>query len=454
MLAIVQQFSFCFITSLDDFLYDSRKDCCGILQRFIVPRGSQNSMICAIWSPKFCHLERRTNKCHLSDERHVPNMYERAVTFEGPLSCSISTPLHGTGLSGQIQNVCKNIVKHIKETSDEYLQITRMMLMFKIDAKDRLWFQWSTSIRLNNSESKTTFHSENLSSPLDPLDLQARYELPSSIKLCPVVPSESKTMEKYEKNCISCGKQLSEIDEMHPVPYKTVIAHFEQIIRLAQQSTNDGKRMKWPPEERVVKAGGGVGFGCIERNGNPSVPPIEHLTIPPIIRKLHTRLKVTGYKRYRNDPLFLHRVCKVCETCFLSYANLVTSGFYVMLPIEVNEGENDIASKKDMIDTTKTSQKIALSSSLKWQPIKNGDELGANVGSFETSNRRIEFSETPEIPEPIVIVDQDTNESKDSSIIDFEEKVSVSDIIFIAFFGSLFDDLFLQNNIKDKQYDK
>lgn len=37
---------------LHDFLYNRFKQQSGILQRFIEPQGTQNSMLRAIWSPK------------------------------------------------------------------------------------------------------------------------------------------------------------------------------------------------------------------------------------------------------------------------------------------------------------------------------------------------------------------------------------------------------------------
>lgn len=45
-------------------------------------------MIRAIWSPKLCMIERRTNRRKLHDRRY--GLYERAVTFEGEDYFSVS----------------------------------------------------------------------------------------------------------------------------------------------------------------------------------------------------------------------------------------------------------------------------------------------------------------------------------------------------------------------------
>lgn len=68
--------------ALHDFLYKPFKEHSGILQRFIEPKGTQNSMVRAIWSPKVCLLERRQNNKALHDSRY--GLYERAVTYDGP----------------------------------------------------------------------------------------------------------------------------------------------------------------------------------------------------------------------------------------------------------------------------------------------------------------------------------------------------------------------------------
>merc|ERR1712194_789795 len=63
---------------------------------------------------------------------------------------------------------------------------------------------------------------------------------------------------------------------------------------------------------------------------------IDEVVIPPVIRHLHNRLKIQGYRRYRMDPLFLHKTCNVCEHCFLGYAKLSSSNFQIAEPIRLD----------------------------------------------------------------------------------------------------------------------
>ena len=67
--------------------------------------------------------------------------------------------------------------------------------------------------------------------------------------------------------------------------------------------------------------------------------PEEDTLIPPVIRQIHGRLKAQGYRRYRNDPLFLHRNSNMCEQCFLSYAQLASTSFQMINPIRMDDDE-------------------------------------------------------------------------------------------------------------------
>eukprot|EP01027_Heterolobosea_sp_BB2_P005147 GEZU01007901.1.p1 GENE.GEZU01007901.1~~GEZU01007901.1.p1 ORF type:complete len:139 (+),score=31.97 GEZU01007901.1:40-456(+) len=67
---------------LNTFLFKREKREQGILQKFVTPKGSFNSVIQAIWSPHVTLVERRNNIHKLNDKKWT--MYERAVTYEGP----------------------------------------------------------------------------------------------------------------------------------------------------------------------------------------------------------------------------------------------------------------------------------------------------------------------------------------------------------------------------------
>ena len=108
-----------------EFLYSRDRTASGILQRFTEPKGTRNTMIRALWSPKVCLLERRVNKHRLHDAR-VP-MYERVVTYEGTELNSVTTPVRGALLPEEVQRVSESIVQHVAEVSFQKYKINRMV---------------------------------------------------------------------------------------------------------------------------------------------------------------------------------------------------------------------------------------------------------------------------------------------------------------------------------------
>jgi len=80
----------------------------GILQRFVMPKGTNNSMIRSVWSPKVCLIERRINIRKLHDTQY--DMYERAATFEGAEVNSRESTVRGHYLPTKVQLLNEAIV--------------------------------------------------------------------------------------------------------------------------------------------------------------------------------------------------------------------------------------------------------------------------------------------------------------------------------------------------------
>ncbi|KAJ9472577.1 hypothetical protein DIPPA_06903 [Diplonema papillatum] len=120
----------------------------GILQRFLAPKGRNNSVIQAVWSPRVCIVQRKTNVKPLYSRAEAgKNPYSCAVTYEGPShysedgTCAAKTTAH-------IKQICCNIVDHFYNT--EHKHITRMVLYFKVDRANDVWLLWCGSIRVSD----------------------------------------------------------------------------------------------------------------------------------------------------------------------------------------------------------------------------------------------------------------------------------------------------------------
>lgn len=316
---------------LQAFLYDRAESNNGILQKFIEPKGTRNEMIRAIWSPKVCLLERAENIYQLHDHRY--GLYERCVTYEGPELYITSAPLRGPVLAGQVQRVCEKVVSHISEVTFGQSQISRIVLHLKVDSRDKLWLMYTTSIRCLTPP--TVFGVE--SQPNKSLvNIDNVLLLPKTVHLNPSKSYEHLT-RKSQITCVSCGTDCLE-DRRHPVPYKTIVKHYEHVLHLVMESASIDPTviLRWPPNAEIIDAAGGVGFGCLylpnaddslakPRKMDLSRPlDTDELRIPPVLRYLHPKLTAKSYQRCKLDPLFLYKTVMVCENCFLVYSEFAT----------------------------------------------------------------------------------------------------------------------------------
>eukprot|EP00760_Papus_ankaliazontas_P003918 PhM_4_TR11664/c0_g1_i1/m.64158 len=125
----------------------------GILQKFVIPKGHNNSVIQAIWSPRVCLVQRRMNVNPIKDKLLTErDPYSCAVTYEGPThfseesTCAIRT-------TAQIEDICLDIVSHFHNT--EHKNITRMVVYFKVDHNDKLWLLWCGSLRVADRQTQS-----------------------------------------------------------------------------------------------------------------------------------------------------------------------------------------------------------------------------------------------------------------------------------------------------------
>ncbi len=309
---------------LHRFLFNRSKDC-GILQQFVEPQGPRNSMIRAIWSPKLCVAERRSNIRHIYDRRF--GLYERAVTYEGPDHHSQATPLRGNVLSLLIQDVCKDMVEHIAEVTYHKQRIARIVCNFKVDARGRLFFLWSSSIRLEETETLDSHQQEQQlqqqqsrrrgppssssssppppASPLPPplpplpnpdslLNLRAQLCLPPDLELADTASHRPNGPPKplLAQECPACQAKAASVC-FHPVTYKMVVGLHDKTLT-ASAAAGGGNKKKGKDDEAVV---------------------------PPLLRALHPELANVGvYRRCLQDPVFQQKQVLVCEECFLRHA--------------------------------------------------------------------------------------------------------------------------------------
>jgi len=340
----------------------------GVLQRFVQPKGNQSSMLRSIWSPKVCLLERRVNVRKLHDTRF--DLYERAATYEGAEVNSRAQAVRGHYLPTKVQLLHESIVRHVAEVSFHKFKINRMVLNFKVDAKDQLWLLWCSSLRLEGT---------GVSAGADgPVNIEMNVKVPNGIKLSAATGFKQPLNLRCTFSCPSCLAAV-EAHRRHQVQYKTVIRHFEQILlkftaspaALRESTRHVGNTGQKKAQRRLPESGG------IFEGPQPKLTPDEihakkiglgahtladlvahhhrrmaHLReqavagggsnnnyemdtdveiIPPIIRSAHPKLRADDYSRYRRDPLFLFKTVAVCEDCYLAFMDIASAQIEVPL---------------------------------------------------------------------------------------------------------------------------
>eukprot|EP00624_Nannochloropsis_granulata_P001013 evm.model.NODE_14596_length_8023_cov_27.736881.4 len=339
---------------LHNFLFNRSKDC-GLLQQFIEPQGPRNTVIRAIWSPKLCIAERRVNLRNIWDRRY--GLYERAVTYEGPDHHSQATPLKGHVLSTRIQHVCEKLVEHVAEITLQKQCIARCVLNFKVDSRGRLFFLWSSSIRLedpipmlpschlpprpSSMPQHLTTHQQQehghrqqhqrfpyigppQSNPPRPtqkddeaFSLSSQLALPLDIQLTTAAshqhrshPPFSFPQPLFSQKCPSCYAKTAP-ERFYVVTYSMVGMLHEKTIALARAARRARRHL--------------VEEGKNDSEGKEDKKEVEE-EVPPLLQALLPEMRngTAGevYRRCKHDATFMQKRVKVCEDCFLKHADV------------------------------------------------------------------------------------------------------------------------------------
>ncbi|KAK9817011.1 hypothetical protein WJX72_008263 [[Myrmecia] bisecta] len=244
----------------------------GLLQRFVEPKGDHNFLIRATWSPQVCLMERRINRHRIDDTKVDAN--SRLSTYEGGEHMSESSPVVGSLLAGRVQALCQAVAQHVADTSGQ--QIARMVLNFKVDPHDTIWFLYCSSLRVL----------QWWGGPCGSLNLGPHFVLRPCQEL-----QERKYGPPVERHdtfvCTLTGKTCPTAEQCE-VSFKTVMLHWS---------------LQGPPDE-----GAGDSFAL------PPIPEAIARTVPGLTR--------VRYQQLRNDPTFLYRTTYVCQEACIMLNNL------------------------------------------------------------------------------------------------------------------------------------
>jgi len=317
---------------LRDFLYNHEKENNGILQRFVDSKGSSNTIFRAIWSPNVFHVERRTNGLDLSDRKL--SMHQRVVTFEGEEHFSKPLTVTDTLFGSQVQRICESIVDHCSvhlHAQGSAAHVSRMVLHFKVDDNNKVWFLWCSSVRLSPDEILL-----NTLRDTTPIDIHSVLTVPENIKrlLGPrgADSGGSRSALKQRQTDFVCGPcQLIHGDlcakvvdrgRMCEITYKMVMDYFD--LHKSDVTADPGSVSWMPsvedfPDDELLPDldDGDLEMAALMGQASSEQGWDGHAPIPPVFKKMHPNLTPANYALLKKDPLFLYSRMAVCDQCFL-----------------------------------------------------------------------------------------------------------------------------------------
>ena len=134
---------------LRDFLERRSTTFSGLLQKWVDPKGQNNSMIHAIRTPKTCKVTCLTNNKSMSDRKST--MYERAVTFDGADSFTRRDPV-SSAIQSHIAHLCSSMAKHVQSVTNSGCEIQGCTSYFKVRHDGKVTYMWSSSLRVKDHD--------------------------------------------------------------------------------------------------------------------------------------------------------------------------------------------------------------------------------------------------------------------------------------------------------------
>jgi len=289
-----------------DYLFQKEKSHNVIIQKFIEPKNGQNALIKVAWTPQFCLFFRKTN-IHEINNSKVP-LVNRLATFEGGEHLSNSDSISSPILASELEQTCLNIVKHVHSVTSGNVQISKMVLYFKLDDKNRLWLLFCTGLKLREKMqlpgqglSSTGFKKKN-ERPLSPIMTVALKRDKEVQK--PKIPLqyllEDQINQVDDTCCLRCNKE----DLLYDLKLKLILEHEEKILRGVRPK--DIEYTEEPDHDESAPFFGGL-----------LAPTTGKKNIPHIMKKLYPNLTEERYLKLKKNISLMNMAVKLCESCYL-----------------------------------------------------------------------------------------------------------------------------------------
>jgi len=319
-----------------NFIFKKQKSMNSVLQRFVEPRNGKNLMIKVTWSPQFCLVERKTNLNAITNLKI--DFYERIVTYEGPEHLCVTDNITSPTLASDIQKACINIVNHVNFISEGATKITRMVLFFKVDHKDRLWLLFTSGLKVTDESTESQragfnpnkFHfnvSPVITVPEGVMENNTSPEKPTKTKKSQLPDRETSGREM----CPGCDRFFAR-DDFYHISFKNIIQDYEDLIHEEEMkhsespSTNTTVNFLQPKQPQKTDMNyHQQRLSHLENKPNNEIEfydeaedyKTKRTAVPPIILKIFTIMSVPKYRKLRNDPNWIYNTASVCTNCYV-----------------------------------------------------------------------------------------------------------------------------------------
>jgi hypothetical protein len=145
-------------SQLHVFLNVRVKDNNGILQRFTVSRGQNNTTVRVMWTPRTCFVESCCNKHRTDDARIAPA--ERMPTFDGQPHQTRTHDISKGLFSSKVRDTVLQVVRHVEALLPKGYHVWETTMYWKFAALERdvqdegagLVLLWCSTMRLYRDE--------------------------------------------------------------------------------------------------------------------------------------------------------------------------------------------------------------------------------------------------------------------------------------------------------------
>lgn len=270
-----------------------------ILQKYIEPRGDNEEVIRAIWSPTICCIDKRRNINRIYNPRL--NIYQRLTTYEGARSISELVLVKGP-LSRAIERSCDSIASHIKSVTSllkDIHNVNRMTVYFKMHTSGVPILLYIHSLSVSNSFLRTpSSYKQTIEQPI--ITIPDEYRQYYSI-------SDDSTLKGNDDIVVCCDcNQPIHNNGYEEIPVISIIKRFNDMwssdVEYIQPIITNNKKVSSPIPQPW--------------------PEFSRRGIPPPLKTHIPGLTYDRYNELKRNNNFLLSTIKMCSKCSSNYTQL------------------------------------------------------------------------------------------------------------------------------------